>query len=452
MVRYLFLNFLRSKAYGLGLLLLFISGLISLEIGLRFLQRAALVREKTAKHQEESIQRYVGYFNQDMGDLMYYLKFGLENELSPLAGLSVGQRDIYPAVQSFTIRNIEEQRYTTDLMNPLYQLLGTMDFSFVIIYLFPLVIISFGFNLISEEKERGTWSLIRSQSFTPLPFLRIKFGIRLVAVLLVLLTLLVVGKFYLMIPLDVYFFRFGFISVLYLLFWFALTWWVVSLQKGSSFNAQALLGFWVVLLLLIPAGINSLQRQLYPIPEALAAVMENREGYHSQWDKPKEPTLEKFYQKYPQYAEFKHPQEKDFSWLWFFAMQQQGDDLAAEEVEGMKEKLKKRQTLTQWIGWFIPTIHTQAALSSLSLSDMENYLNYLTAMERFHEDLKAYFFPKVFGGTAVGSEQWQEFTLEKFQDSPSKGLLEQVLSLAILTIGLLVWSAFNLKRVGFNTN
>ena len=134
-------------------MLLLVSGVISLEIGSRFLQRVAQVSDKTALHQQESIHRNVSYFNKEMGSLMYYLRFGLENEVPNLAGLSIGQRDIFPVVQLVSIRNLEEQRYATDLMNPLYQLLGNMDFSFVLIYFFPLVIISFGFNLISEEKE-----------------------------------------------------------------------------------------------------------------------------------------------------------------------------------------------------------------------------------------------------------------------------------------------------------
>jgi ABC-2 type transport system permease protein len=448
MIRYLLKNFIRSKIHPIGLILLLISGLISLEIGARFLNRTAQVSEKTAIHQQENIQRNVSYFSSGMGDLMYYLKFGLENEAPRLAGLSIGQRDVYPSLQSLTVRNLEEQRYATDLMNPLFQLLGNMDFSFVLIYLFPLVIIAFGFNLISEEKEGGTWSLIRSQASSPIHFLRQKLIIRLGSILLVLFILLGVGKVYLDIPVDLPFLVFGVVSVLYVLFWFALTWLVVSFQLNSSQNAQVLLSLWVLLNLLLPAGINILQRWLFPVPEAMTTVIQNREGYHTQWDKPKEPTLEKFYAKYPEYQTFVHPKEADFSWLWYFAMQQAGDEEAKSEVENLKSKLSKRQELAKQLGWMIPSVHTQLSMNSLSLSDLGNYLHYLAALEGFHEKLKGYFFPKIFSNSPVLEENWGRFELEKFRDAPSINWIQILAPFACTYLVLLLWATSNFRKSG----
>lgn len=440
-------NFFRSKAHVIGLFLLLISGLISLEIGSRFLEKVEQVSIKTALYQQESIQRNVSYFNKEMGSLMYYLKFGLENKVPNLAGLSIGQRDIFPTIQSVSIRNLEEQRFSTDITNPLYQLLGNMDFSFVLIYFFPLVIISFGFNLISEEKEGGTWSLVRSQAVSPMTFLRYKMGIRVISVLAVLIVLLAAGKFYLHIPMNLPFLSFIVISVCYVLFWFGLTWLVISFQKNSSTNAQTLLICWVILNLILPAGINIIQRWLYPIPEAMTTVIQNREGYHSQWDKPLKPTLEKFYARYPQYSSFSHPKESDFTWLWYFAMQQQGDEESSTDVRELKNKLGQRLELSKVVSWIIPTVHTQIALNSIGLSDQGNYLNYLSALEDFHEELKLYFFPRIFQDSAVLEEDWSKFTLREFQDDYSISWFRMIAPFAIVIVGLLLWGASNFRMV-----
>jgi len=438
-------NFFRSKAHVIGLFLLLISGLISLEIGSRFLEKVEQVSIKTALYQQESIQRNVSYFNKEMGSLMYYLKFGLENKVPNLAGLSIGQRDIFPTIQSVSIRNLEEQRFSTDITNPLYQLLGNMDFSFVLIYFFPLVIISFGFNLISEEKEGGTWSLVRSQAVSPMTFLRYKMGIRVISVLAVLIVLLAAGKFYLHIPMNLPFLSFIVISVCYVLFWFGLTWLVISFQKNSSTNAQTLLICWVILNLILPAGINIIQRWLYPIPEAMTTVIQNREGYHSQWDKPLKPTLEKFYARYPQYSSFSHPKESDFTWLWYFAMQQQGDEESSTDVRELKNKLGQRLELSKVVSWIIPTVHTQIALNSIGLSDQGNYLNYLSALEDFHEELKLYFFPRIFQDSAVLEEDWSKFTLREFQDDYSISWFRMIAPFAIVIVGFLLWGASNFR-------
>jgi ABC-2 type transport system permease protein len=121
----------------LGLLLLLISGLVSLNIGKQFLEKTTQIIEETAHYQQENINRYVQNVDKEMGLLLYYLRFGLVNQTPHLAGLSIGQRDINPSIISVTIRNLEEQKYTTDLMNPMYQLLGNLDFSFVLLYFFP---------------------------------------------------------------------------------------------------------------------------------------------------------------------------------------------------------------------------------------------------------------------------------------------------------------------------
>ena len=36
-------------------------------------------------------------------------------------------------------------------------------------------------------------------------------------------------------------------------------------------------------------------------------------------------TIEKFYKHYPQFSSFGYPKES-FNWLWYYAMQQMGDD------------------------------------------------------------------------------------------------------------------------------
>lgn len=216
MTRLLLKNFLRSKGLMTGLLILFVAGLICLNIGKHFFDKNKEIIEKTAHYQQESIAKNVEFHPKEIGLLLYYVRFGLVNDMPNLAGLAIGQRDINPSLQSVTIRNLEEQKYATDLMNPMYQMLGNMDFSFVLIYFFPLIIIAFCFNLISEEKEEGTWSLVLSQSGNPLKMLRTKILIRFVSMLLVLVLLLIIAKFYLAIPFDSTFFAFILTSILYI--------------------------------------------------------------------------------------------------------------------------------------------------------------------------------------------------------------------------------------------
>ncbi|GAB3522095.1 DUF3526 domain-containing protein [Emticicia fontis] len=440
-------NFLRSKGFLTGLLILFFSGLLSLYIGKHFLEKNREIIEKTAHFQQENLDRYVKNIK-EMSSLLYYVRFGLVNKTSNLSGLSIGQRDINPAVMSVTIRNLQEQKYNNDLMNPMYQLIGNLDFSFVLIYLFPLIIIAFGFNLISEEKEEGTWSLVLSQAVSPLKMLRVKIGIRYASVLAVLLLLFLIAKFYLAIPFDAAFGAYIISALLYTSFWFCLVWLVVSFHKNSSQNALVLLTSWVLLTIVIPAAVNAAIVNLYPVPEAFSTVLESRDGYHTQWDKPKEPAIQHFYQRYPQFRQFKHPEGADYSSLWYYAMQQLGDDEAISQANALKDKLMQRETISNAIGLFIPTIHTQLTLNLLSLSDMNNYLNFNEKLADFHERKKLYFFPKMFSNVPVAQQNWKIFPLEYFQDQVTVQWLKLLLPLMIISGICLLWAQNNFIRKG----
>ncbi len=132
----LFKNFFRTRSAYLGLIFLLLSGVVSLYIGKQFLDKQESNVLHTAQYQQEHIQRYVKYFDKESGLLLYYLKFGLVNKTDNLNGLSIGQRDLNPSVQSLTIRNLEGQKYDTDLNNPVSLLFGNLDLGFVIIFCF----------------------------------------------------------------------------------------------------------------------------------------------------------------------------------------------------------------------------------------------------------------------------------------------------------------------------
>ncbi|MEM0991396.1 MAG: DUF3526 domain-containing protein [Bacteroidota bacterium] len=440
MTQLLITNFLRSKGLMIGLLLIFLTGLVSLHIGKVFLAQQADIAVKTAHYQTEHHRQHLTYEHGEMGLLLYYIRFGLANEIPNIAGLSIGHRDIHPNVQLVNIRNLEEQKHATELRNPLYQLLGNLDFSFVLIYLFPLIIIAFCFNLLSEEKEGGTWTLVLSQAPQPLTIISTKLWIRLASILAVLFSLLAIGKVYLAIPLDTAFFAFTLVAVLYVLFWFALAWFVVSLQKSSSQNALSLLLAWVLLTIILPASINALVINLYPVPEAYSTVIESRDGYHNKWDLPKAPTIQKFKEHYLQFAQYEHPAGQSFGWFWYYAMQQMGDDEAAASNKAMKEKLQKRDQISRTIAYFFPSLHTQFSLNALSQSDMRNYLHFIEQLEAFHEDKRLYFYPKIFEETPIEEENWAQFTLEYAERDRKVEWFKQLLPLGLVSL-LLVFLA-----------
>lgn len=427
----LIINFFKTKESWLGLMSILFAGLLSLYFGKLFIEETQANERRALLLQKENIERNVQHHPKDIGLLLYYQKFGLVNQVSPLAGLAIGQRDISPSIQRVNIRNLEEQKYNARLANPVYQLIGNLDFSFVLIYFIPLVIIALCFNLISEEKEGGTWALALSQTSQIKGMIRAKLLIRYGSVLAVLTLLLIIAKFYLSIPLNQKYAAFGLISFTYVSFWFAAVWWVISFHLSSSKNALALLTIWVFLNVVIPAAISGITSLVYPMPEAFGTVVKSREGYHNKWDKAKEPTIQKFVKHYPQYAQYKHPKGTRFSWFWYFAMQQMGDDEAATQSKQLQQKINKRISLSQNTGMFFPSAHAQLMLNSLANVGLQNQLNFMQALEKFHEKKRLHFYPKIFSQASSTTENWNKHTLAKYEAQSSVSWLQSLLPLLL---------------------
>jgi len=285
-----------------------------------------------------------------------------------------------------------------------------------LIYLFPLLIIAFIYNLLSEEKEGGTWKLVTVQSTRPVNLLMQKMLVRAMVVFGSLLTLLILSVIVLKLPLNSSLLAVLAVSVFYLLCWFSISCWWVSLQKNSSINAAALLSSWILLTIIIPGALNSYLVNRYPVPEAMATVVQQREGYHEKWDQNREVAMEKFYTHYPQFRKFSLP-DGDFSWLWYYAMQQSGDDDAQTQTSRLYKKLRQREATGRLISSFFPSLHAQQQLNTIGHSGLGNQLLYLDSTARFHEKMRLHFYPKIFGNDAVRDENWEQYKMEFFTEA-----------------------------------
>lgn len=445
MLALLFKNFIRSKGTKIGLLFLLLIGFISLLIGRQFQQKQSQNITEAATYQKEHIERNAAYHSDEMGLLLYYIKFSLVNKTLPINSLAIGQRDVNPSIQSVTIRGLEGQKYDSELNNPNNLMLGNIDFSFVLVYLFPLLIIAFTYNIVSEEKESGTWKIVATQSNNTFLYIIKLFYIRILSLVALLSIVLIVAVFFLNIPFDKSLFTFYTINILYLLFWFAVCFYIVSLQKNSNFNAVILLTIWLFLIIILPATINTYIVNKYPVPEALELTLKQRNAYHEKWDMDKKATMEKFYQHYPQFKNY-GVTDKEFSWLWYYAMQQMGDDESSIQSKELETKLKQRNQASQTIAQFIPTLHTQIQLNEIAKSDLGNQLLFMEKTNQFHEKMRLYFYPKIFENTDVKKENWSKFKIETFSDESEISFGKAFLPLLLFNLLLIGFGWMNFRK------
>lgn len=439
--------FFRNKSTWVGILVLLITGLASLYFGHTFIERQKNVIAKAALLQHENTKNNIHHFGDELGLLMFHNKFSVANIPNQWASFANGQRDVNPYLISVTILGLEGQIYDTDINNPVSLLMGNMDLSFVFIFLFPLIIIAFDYNIFSAEQENGTWPLLRAQTDKPFVLIWRKLLVRIITVFAVALILLTSAVLFLQLPLNLNLLSIAAILFLYLLFWFALVMLVVSFFKSSNFNASALVACWVLFCVVIPGALNLTLSHFYPIPEALQNVVNQREGYHEKWDMEKDRSLKPFYSHYPQFKKYPFPAEKSFSWYWYFAMQQQGDDEAAGSKKSVLDKLDARASFTKIASYFVPSIQTQLFINNIAGSDLNQHLQFQQEVRRYHEELRLHFYPSIFQELDVTQSGIEKFRLKKYDQNTQSAHNGSLLSMFLLTTCLALLATQNLKKL-----
>lgn len=386
-------NFLAGRAVMTGLLVIFLAGLYAIEHGRRIIAAQQQIIAATPQMQTEHLDKMLAqHATPDPLNTLYYLNHFTTHEPSRYAPLSIGLRDVNPFNLKVRMLTLEGQLYDSEISNPATLALGNFDLAFLLVCLYPLLIIAFTHNTLSSEQEQGIWPLLCSQPISPRKVLAVKASLRFLPIVAVWLLTLLVSLLWLRLPLDQ---RFGFvllISLSYLLFWFAATWFVMSFWRSSNFNALTLLSAWLALTILLPAALNVALATFLPVPEAFAVTVNQREGYHQQWDRPKAETMQRFFQRYPEYASFQPPADK-FSWGWYYAAQHLGDEEAAASSAQLRTKLLQRQQWTQRLAWLVPPINAQTAFNKIAQTELENNLAYLDSVRSFHEQIRQNFYP-----------------------------------------------------------
>jgi len=401
-----FKNFLLGKTVLSGAISLLLIGFYSFYHGSQVIGRQQQTIASVPSVQEHHLQQIVEHgAGKVVGTTAYYPFFYTTNPASPWAKFSIGQRDVNPFTLKVKMLAIEGQLYDSELTNPLTLLVGNLDASFVFIFLFPLLIIAFTYNALSEEQENGIWKIVRTTTKSIGAAITGKLLVRLVIILGTTLLVFAAAVVALGLPVTAPTFQLLIVVILYVLFWFMVSMMVIALGKSSAFNATALVCMWIFLAILFPGVANIAVNNSIPVPEAAETAIRQREGYHAKWDKPKKPTMEKFYAVYPQYRKYPIPEDR-YSPGWYYAMQLSGDLESANSSEKLFNKLMQRQTLSERIAGFNPVIAAQQSLNKIANTDLTGHIRYLQAVKAHHRQIREYFYPFIFEDTQTESIDW----------------------------------------------
>ncbi len=454
MIKYEWLNFRADKGLLILVTLTLLAGLYGIYYGTTEVQRQQQNIAGLEKLTEHNVEELKAKYPEgtDAGDIGYYHSTFAVHHPDSWASLALGQRDVNPYYIKLRLLNLQSQLYDTENINPQKVLAGNFDLSFVLVYLFPLLIIGLCFNILSIEKEQGTLPLLLSQPISLPLIVGAKLTFRMLVVLGLGLLLSILAMIWGKVLPDGRVALWLGVVVLYCLFWFAVAFLVAALQKNSAFNAVTLLGVWLLLTIVIPALLNVYVSIKQPVPQALALTIQQREVVHGGWDKPKRETMDKFFALYPQWRDTTEIKER-FVWRWYYAFHHLGDVAVQDLATQYKQTLLARHELVQKLNVLSVPVNVQGIFNAMAGSDLPSYVQFLQSATRYHDRLREFYYPFLFRQITFTHADFAREPRHSFASAPdmksaTAGLLKLLVSVGIVFgAGLLLfrWKTASVK-------
>lgn len=340
---------------------------------------------------------------------------------APLATISIGQSDIYPnstTVNVMTEKNDLFQEHELD--NPLQLLTGKFDLAFVLVFIFPLLILALSYNLLSTERENGTLSLTMANAAVSVKkILAGKIFLRLLLILALALSFslggLLLGGVNLLAAENAG--RVGlFVSAItfYALFWFAVAALVNVLGYSSAANATVLGGVWVLVTVIMPSFLNVAATTIHPVPSRLEFISKVREA-DNQTRSEGEKFLNSYYADHPELAPPAGLTQSQAQQR-FYAIRQERQKRLMPEVEQFERQLAAQQNLVANYRVLSPAVVMQETLNDIAGTSVQRQKSYVAQIREYVGAYQNFLVPKMMGREFLKSADYDKIPRFTFRE------------------------------------
>ncbi len=372
---------------------------------------------------------------------------------APLAPLSVGQSDLLPSYYKVTLDTREALFAGDELENPANLLTGSFDVAFVIVFLYPLVILALSYNLLSGEKENGTLSLTLSQPVSLAQLASAKILVRGAVALGLTCAFTLLGALGAGVDLSspgapAALWAFFGVTAVYGLFWFSLALLVNSFGRGSATNALVLAGAWLILALVIPSTVALLATTVYPVPSRVEMILAVRSATQDASTRGAQ-LLGAYFADHPEMAPEGEIDAGDY-YSRKFVIEEEVAKQVAPLSGRFEAQIRGQQAVVSKLQYISPAVLTQQSLNDLAGTSYARFAHFQRETERFASEWKAHFLPLVYKRAEFTAEGLAELPRFEFQGEPANIVARRIggASLLILLLAgcLFGWSIFALRR------
>jgi ABC-2 type transport system permease protein len=338
----------------------------------------------------------------------------------------------------------------TELENPHRLLTGRFDLAFVLIYLYPLLVLAFSYNLLSAEKEQGTLSLALSQPVSLAPLAIGKLTIRFALFLVTLAGLAGLAAAIAGVDLTaggvlVRALLWLAAVVAYGLVWFGLAVLMASFGRPSSTNAMVLAALWLAFVVLVPSLLNMGATTWYPVPSRVEMVQAVREA-SDEANQQGAALLSRYYQDHPELAVGGAEQAMNDFNIIRVAVDADVEHRVRPVVDRYEGQLAGQRRIVAAFRLLSPAILMQDALNDLSGTGVARHQLFLQQVGQFHERWRYLFVPLIFRKAQV--ERYALLPVFSYSDEPTAAVVSRVAgTIGLMLLPAMVLSAFGLRRL-----
>jgi len=175
-----------------------------------------------------------------------------------------------------------------EIANPERLQFGTLDFSFVMLYLLPLLLLILLYNIKGVEADSGILPLIYAQANSKNAWLASRIGFYVLITALTILGLMLYGA----LLTDVFsggfalFGQFYIYLLLYLFFWSVVYFFVLKYGNNLLTNTMLMAGIWLLFTFIIPATVHQIVSVKHPVNLMTEWIDAQRDDRQSLFDQP----------------------------------------------------------------------------------------------------------------------------------------------------------------------
>jgi ABC-2 type transport system permease protein len=383
-----------------------------------------------------------------------------------LGHLAIGKLDVTPTVYRMrTDRLIEDYRLGELTAHPLQLFTGAMDPTTVMLFLMPLLVIALGADLVTGERERGTFDLLRSNPVSVRSVVLIRLAARAGVTLVPLVIFAAATSFIADATRDgAWAMKLAIwlaASVLYLAVWWAATL-LTSVRARTTASAALILSTgWVVTLLVVPSSVRLALDWLVPIPSRATLIQAQRTSSARADATPAKRVLAAYLQSdaalLKRYGALL-PETDSFGFAsgQYYLVGEARDFQAETDIRPVLERWQsaklQQERLARWLSLLSPAMLAQSILLDTVGTSDRGLAHFRHAVSTFHAEWRAFFLPRVFEMRPLGPEEYRILPRFTYRVRSVLAVMADavlpLLALASLAAGLIVCALQGLAVIG----